>query len=134
MTVTATAWMSRARLHVELHDSQGQEFLQVRSGLDEGQDFLLPLPDEPTCTGLAQCTGISRLHAHCWAFAYGRGALQTGSRVCFSSGTLRHRQSVDVGARGLAGRCWVADAAGVFAYATVTSPAGPGPTVRLAGR
>jgi hypothetical protein len=82
--------------------------------------LVVPLqPSRRRLAGIALSTRTSRWTSLTWALAWGGDALPDSARVRFSSGTLRFRSSVDSAVHWLDGSCWVAEAAGDYALATV---------------
>jgi len=109
--------LARARLAVELRLSGGLAFLDVCSGVDSAQGFLLPVSHRPVLAGVSSYTRLGRLHAVYWALAYGIGEIPEVVR--FEAATLRYRRSVEVRPDLMGGDCWVAAADGVFGSAAL---------------
>ena len=106
--------LAPARLVVELHDEDATPYLDVRSVLDPGQAFLLPLPPPPAIEGLALSTRLGRLHDLPWGLVWGSGVPPEGCVVTLGSDSLRFRRSAEVAPQVVSDRCWVACAEGVF--------------------
>ena len=113
--------LASARLVVELHEDGAVAYLDVRSVLDPGQAFLLPLPSPPAIDGLAMSTRLGRLHDLSWGLAWGSGVPPEGCVVSFSSDSLRFRRNTEVVPQVMADRCWIACAEGVFSTAATVA-------------
>lgn len=118
--VTARLLLPQSCLSVALCTSLAARFLSVASLLDPRQQLLVPLqPSRRTAAGIALSTRTGRWTSLTWALAWGCDALPESAWVRFSSGTLRFRSSVDSALHWLDGSCWVAEAAGDYALATL---------------
>ena len=121
-----------ARLSAEVRRDGDLTYLWLRNPVDAGQSVLLPVPLEAPPQGLSLFTRLGRWHALHWAVVVGRDAVPP-REVRFASADLRFRQeAVAVPVR--LGPCWIAEARGIFATATVTSPTGSPVTVALASQ
>jgi hypothetical protein len=101
-------------LVVEAIEEDRLLFLEVRSRVDPTQALLLAVSHRPVLAGIASFTALGRVHAMCWALAFGVGNLPEGAQVRFESGTLRHARTAVSAVHRMAHQCWVADAEGVF--------------------
>ena len=119
-----------SRLSVEVRRDGDLTSLWLRSLVDAGQSLLLPLPQHAAPQGFSLFTRLGRWHALHWAVVFGCDA-EPPREVRFASADLRFRQeAVTVPVR--LGPCWIAEARGMFATATVTPPTGGPMTVALA--
>lgn len=125
--------LTRSRLFVEVRVDRGLVFLDIRSRLDPTQSFLVSLGHRPVLSGLTSFTRVGGLHALYWGLAFGVGAVPDDAVVRFESGTLRHPHSARSAVRRLSGECWVADAPGVFARATLLAGKRETASSRLTG-
>lgn len=120
----------RARLSAEVRRDGDLSYLWLRNPVDASQSVLLPVPLAAPPQGLSLFTRLGRWHALHWAVVFGCDAAAP-LEVRFASADLRFRQeTVAVPVR--LGPCWIADARGMFATATVTPPTGSPVTVALA--
>jgi len=126
--------LGHSQLSLRLAERRGIAVLEVRSRVDAGQCFHVPLDGRSVLAGLRSFTRLGRVHALSWALAFGVGPLPLGATVRFESGTLRHATSAETPAHLLARGCWVADARGVFARATLLAPGHEALTVPLDDR
>ena len=111
----------RSRLRVQSYEDRGVVFLDVQSDLDPRQSFLLPLAHRPVLAGVASFTPVGRMHAVCWALAYGVGVVPVDAFVRFGSDRLRYATTLTSAVHQLAPGCWVADAVGVFNTAVLVA-------------
>ena len=119
-----------ARLSAEVRRDGDLTYLWLRNQVDAAQSVLLPVPLEAPPQGLSLFTRLGRWHALYWAVVFGCDA-GPPREVRFASADLRFRQeAVTVPVR--LGPCWIAEARGMFATATVTPPTGGPMTVALA--
>lgn len=119
-----------SRLSAEVRRDGDLTSLWLRSLVDAGQSLLLPLPQHAAPQGFSMFTRLGRWHALHWAVVFGCDA-EPPREVRFASADLRFRQdAVSVPVR--LGPCWIAEARGIFATATVTPPTGSPMTVNLA--
>ena len=133
--VAAPATLARlqlpgARLSAEVRRDGELTYLWLRNPVDAAQSVLLTVPLEAPPQGLSLFTRLGRWHALHWAVLFGCDAVPP-REVRFASADLRFRQeAVAVPVR--LGPCWIAEARGSFATATVTPPTGSPVTVALA--
>lgn len=119
-----------ARLSAEVRRDGDLTYLWLRNQVDAAQSVLLPVPLEGPPQGLSLCTRLGRWHALHWAVVFGCDA-EPPLEVRFASADLRFRQeAVAVPVR--LGPCWIAEARGMFATATITPAPGGPVTVNLA--
>ncbi|MCW2674606.1 MAG: hypothetical protein JWP14_3195 [Frankiales bacterium] len=118
--VTAQLLLPQSCLSVALCTSLDDRFLSVVSLLDARQQLLVPLqPSDRKPAGIALSTRTGRWTSLTWALAWGCDALPETARIRFSSDTLRFRTSAEAPLKWLDGSCWVAEAAGDYALATL---------------
>lgn len=125
--------LADAHLVVELGCDGTERFLWVRSSLDDGQSFLLPIGYRPAIAGLSQHTRTGWFGGVCWALAFGGAGVPAGSTILFSSDTLHWRSEARRDATRLGDGYWVAAAEGVFATARLQTVTGTVAAGRLAG-
>ena len=119
-----------ARLSAELRRDGALTSLWLDNPLDAAQSLLLPVVHGAAPRGWSLSTRLGRWHALYWAVVFGCDAVPP-REVRFVSADLRYRQeAVAIPVR--LGPCWIADARGMFATATVTPPTGCPVTVTLA--
>lgn len=119
-----------ARLSAEVRRDGDLTFLWLRNPVDAAQSLLLPVAPEAPPLGLSLSTRLGRWHALHWAVVFGCAAVPP-REVRFASADLRFRQEAVALAVPL-GPCWIAEARGTFATATVTPANGIPATMTLA--
>ncbi len=119
-----------ARLSAELRRDGDLTYLWLRNPVDAAQSVLLPVSPEAPPQGLSLSTRLGRWHALYWAVVFGCHTAPP-REVRFASADLRFRQEA-VAIPVPLGPCWIAEARGTFATATVTPAIGTPATVTLA--
>lgn len=120
MQIIAQALLPEALLSVAACAADESRYLDVTSLLNRDQQLLLPLSPHEPLVGIAMTTVISGWTSVAWALAWGDGTVGPETRIRFSSDGLRHRATREALPQQLTSECWVAEASGVFALATLS--------------
>ena len=100
-------------------EDEGVVFVEGRDRLDSRTAFLVGVTHRPVVEGFSSFTRLGRVHARCWAVAFGVGQLAQSACVRFEAGTLRHATAAEAAIHGLPHDCWFTAAEGVFTTAAL---------------
>lgn len=119
LRVQPPAALAAGGLFVTARADRDAVFVEGWDPLDLRTSFLIGVMHAPVVEGFSSFTRLGRIHARCWAVAFGVGQLPQSACVRFEAGTLRHATAAAAAIHRLPHDCWFAAAEGVFTTAAL---------------